>query len=260
MNSSEDDKTRIPPVDTRVSPYDVCKLTGPRSIRVLKLHGIYEPSSQKRSTNELRQPLVATLFETEFGNPEVQYDALSYPWGKTIDEDGYKLPGRNISIIVEDSNGAKHRFWKEIGGNLALALEQLRPCYNKSRREPDAIACRLIWVDALCINQIDEVEKSLQVSQMGNIYAMSQRTVAIPVPGLTLSGSKLARERFQDIACRNLSSKNEKQDLPRLEDLLQILKEFHSSWECLLASDYYTRAWVVQEIVLGPEVSILVAE
>lgn len=44
--------------------------------------------------------------------------------------------------------------------NLEVALQQLR----HAERE------RILWVDALCINQENDLEKSEQVRPMGRIY------------------------------------------------------------------------------------------
>ncbi|KAK3627928.1 hypothetical protein LTR56_018918 [Elasticomyces elasticus] len=73
------------------------------------------------------------------------YHALSYTWGDlsnplTIQVDGHALP---------------------ITKNLHAALQTLR-------RSTDEVL--LIWVDAICINQADLVEKSSQIPLMRNIY------------------------------------------------------------------------------------------
>jgi hypothetical protein len=75
-------------------------------------------------------------------NPK--YEALSYTWGdSTITE----------PITV---NGAEF----QVTTNLAAALRYLR--------QSDTI--NMLWVDALCINQLDDIEKSEQVAVMGDTY------------------------------------------------------------------------------------------
>jgi hypothetical protein len=56
---------------------------------------------------------------------------------------------------------------KEIGNNLQVALQHLR-----SDRE-----ARTLWVDALCIDQDNDTEKSEQVTAMANIYRQSGSTL-----------------------------------------------------------------------------------
>lgn len=50
--------------------------------------------------------------------------------------------------------------------NVFRALKRLR---NGKGRQ------RLLWIDAVCINQNDQVEKSIQVSMMEDIFARAQR-------------------------------------------------------------------------------------
>ena len=55
-----------------------------------------------------------------------------------------------------------------VSSNLFSALRQLR------RREEQ----RVLWVDALCINQNDMTEKATQILLMGNIYSDIESTIA----------------------------------------------------------------------------------
>ena len=83
---------------------------------------------------------------------EIVYDALSYVWGETTE-------GR--FVIVEGIQ-------TEVTDNLWQALDGLRDL-NKER---------ILWVDALCINQSDDRERSDQVAHMNAIYT-SASTVEI---------------------------------------------------------------------------------
>ncbi|KAH8647488.1 heterokaryon incompatibility protein-domain-containing protein, partial [Tricladium varicosporioides] len=79
-----------------------------------------------------------------------EYHALSYCWGD---------PGSTATIIV---NGNPTRVTK----NLETALWELR--YRQ---------IQTIWVDALCINQNDLVERGLQVPRMGLIYSRAVEVI-----------------------------------------------------------------------------------
>lgn len=72
------------------------------------------------------------------------YEALSYTWGD---------PNQQTHIIVNENRVA-------ITITLDQALRGLRYAEKK----------RIVWVDALCINQHDLAERSAQVRQMGMIY------------------------------------------------------------------------------------------
>jgi hypothetical protein len=82
---------------------------------------------------------------------EYQYEALSYFWGKT--------PG----TITESSSGHKI----QITANLEAALRRIR----------DAKEPRLIWADAICIDQSDMAERSRQVEIMQQIYTSAKRVI-----------------------------------------------------------------------------------
>lgn len=77
------------------------------------------------------------------------YDALSYAWGSS----------KKTRVISMD----KHHI--SVTENLHIALSHLR----------DRFIERIIWVDAICINQSDIEERSHQVRFMTMIYAKASR-------------------------------------------------------------------------------------
>jgi hypothetical protein len=82
---------------------------------------------------------------------DAQYTALSYCWGAGTDRMDIKVNGQSISVTR----------------NLENALRGLR----KADRD------MVVWADAICINQQDSAEKSVQVGMMGNIYAKGMLTI-----------------------------------------------------------------------------------
>jgi hypothetical protein len=86
------------------------------------------------------------------GDPETPaYEALSYTWGDPRVTDG-------IFLHSHDSDPRKQVL--DLTENCVLALRRLRL--------PDKE--RLLWVDAICINQADVAERSAQVRIMHRIY------------------------------------------------------------------------------------------
>jgi len=79
------------------------------------------------------------------------YEALSYVWGD---------PCNTLPIFVEE-----HSF--PVMVNLHAALSRLR----------DQFLQRIIWVDAICINQNNEKEKSQQIQLMAGIYSKASRVI-----------------------------------------------------------------------------------
>jgi hypothetical protein len=73
-----------------------------------------------------------------------QYEALSYVWGARSTQKEIVVSGQHV-LVTE---------------NLCAALERLR--YPRMKRT--------IWIDQLCINQSDNLERSSQVAMMRDIY------------------------------------------------------------------------------------------
>ena len=90
----------------------------------------------------------ATMSTYDFENAP-DYEALSYTWG-TRDESA------NIKVNAQ---------WFPVSPNLLAALKQLRLNHGKNG-EPK----RMLWIDAICINQSNNSEKSHQVMRMKDIY------------------------------------------------------------------------------------------
>ena len=80
------------------------------------------------------------------------YDALSYAWGPPEDN--------QQSVYV---NGCV----LPVRTNLYAALTHLR----------DRFIDRILWIDAICIDQGNEIEKGHQVEAMAKIYAKASRVI-----------------------------------------------------------------------------------
>ncbi|KAI1868562.1 uncharacterized protein JN550_006478 [Neoarthrinium moseri] len=87
---------------------------------------------------------------------EIPFEALSYEWG---------TPDFTQTLTV---NGLEY----PVTQNLFSALQHLR----------DDNRPRYLWVDALCTNQHDAIEKAIQVRRMFVIYRKAERVIAW-VPG-----------------------------------------------------------------------------
>lgn len=94
---------------------------------------------------------------------QCDYDALSYTWGE---------PGEGTFHIT--CNGRTLKVWE----NLYKAL----PCLARQLRQED-FAPRQIWIDAVCINQLDDTEKSEQIDRMSAIYRRARQVIVWLGPG-----------------------------------------------------------------------------
>lgn len=95
------------------------------------------------------EEIVCDIFETPLGTI-MPYKALSYAWRSDQNEPDATILCNGVDM--------------EISANLFDALRQLR----------DVQVPVVIWVDFLCINQQDVVERSLQVAMMREIYEKSR--------------------------------------------------------------------------------------
>lgn len=77
------------------------------------------------------------------------YDALSYAWGDPSPPYHFLCDGKRLKVTA----------------NCYDALHQLR-------RRPKTST---IWVDSICINQSDEIEKAHQVSLMKHIFSKARK-------------------------------------------------------------------------------------
>lgn len=97
------------------------------------------------------QDLQGEIVHTSFVHNVRPYEAVSYAWGPGFMVDTISLSGRRLPIAF----------------NLSLILQDLRSPYKD----------RVLWVDAVCIDQGNEDEKSHQVQQMKTIYSGAERVL-----------------------------------------------------------------------------------
>ncbi|KAJ5618739.1 hypothetical protein N7528_006850 [Penicillium herquei] len=145
--------------EDRFKPYNMV-LSLYHKLNGALLHPSYQPI---QSENEIR----LLILEPGKGNEPIRcrlknvllsdkpkYEALSY------------VRGRCYGFMGQDYIYCEGQLVK-IGKELSYALESLRL--------PDHE--RILWTDALCINQSDNVEKGHQVNIMGDIYSSSQKVL-----------------------------------------------------------------------------------
>lgn len=151
------------------------------------------------------------------------YDALSYEWGPEEERPAMR------TILL---NQTQHPVRK----NLGLALHALRL----------TDVTRLLWVDALCINQGDDLERGYQVAQMGNIYqnAMMVRIWLGQAP-------RGAEDMITFLENRGRITFLKDPDWQSIQWFAT-----RNATMALLNNSYWERLWIIQEIVLAGEAYI----
>lgn len=167
------------------------------------------------------------------------YDTVSYVWGGEVGDSTLCKP-----VYVG-------RFWDVILAtrNCSALLHYLR-----CRRVP-----RVIWVDAICINQADNAEKPAQISRMGDIYANCERVVAFFGEDLIsqpIARTFRARINYRTLVSTNEASSDEQDESANEQDkTAKVLATFadtaHITQDQLLERRYLTRIWIVQELLLS---------
>ncbi|KAJ2970309.1 hypothetical protein NQ176_g8252 [Zarea fungicola] len=154
----------------------------------------------------------------------------------------------------ESFNKTRHE--KVVAVFQALA-ESVDPLVNTVEREPDG-AERLIWVDAVCINQRDVEEKSIQVGMMDRIYQNSVYVVAWlgPPDEHTDLGLKTANTLIThlDEFCTSYISPWLGLDRDKYADagVPHLPPTDWASLASIYQRQWFRRAWIIQEAILSP--------
>jgi hypothetical protein len=208
--------------------------------------GAYEYLPLNESAGEIRllhllpghftSPIRVVLESTPF-SPDAppDFEALSYTWGS---------PENPIDIFV----GASGCYTLAVTQNLAEALPYLR-------LEDRA---RTLWIDAICVNQGDMVERTSQVKRMADIYSKATRVVVWLGPAS--DDSSMAIDIFNTI-CSNIvvdwqtyTFQPTSPDSPWADGNMPIpLDQAQSnSISSLLSRSWFERLWIWQEVKLPP--------
>jgi hypothetical protein len=183
------------------------------------------------STESVRCRLHVERFE----HTEDKYAAISYVWGDPKD----KIP------IVCDNHII------EVTRSLADALRHIR----------DPTKPELVWADAICIDQDNNIEKGHQVKRMGKVYENAKEVLA----WLGKDGEGIAEDCFNLIRETNeyMDSKLEihggVEDIPTITRACPISFD-RSRWDkvCkLFGMTWFSRLWVVQEAGLAKQCKLL---
>ena len=115
-----------------------------------------------------------------------------------------------------------------------------------------------LWIDALCINQIDHVEKEGQIPLMAKIYGLAEKTLVWLGDGT--EESKLVMTAIRDETL--LDSLDAVEGQLRNEDMWErsaIHPKGHVFWSGLFqvfSNPFFTRLWILQEILREDKVDL----
>jgi hypothetical protein len=150
------------------------------------------------------------------------YKALSYTWGSPAD------PRHGINL-----NG----YHFEVRENLWHAL----------RRFQAGNIAPVIWIDAICINQLSDNERNHQVAKMKRIY--EQATEVVVWLGISYDDSDLAIKLTKELYDyrKSVSWVTQRFSMLDIRSALRALSR-------LLGREYWWRIWIVQEVTVAQRI------
>ncbi|KAK7962961.1 heterokaryon incompatibility 6 OR allele [Apiospora aurea] len=169
----------------------------------------------------------------------LDYEALSYTWGSpaTGDEPAPTclIDGKAMPIRRNLYDALRHLRWRD---------------YE-----------RVLWIDALCIDQSNVAERNHQVGRMRDIYSNAE-TVRVWL-GLASKTSSIAMSWIDELASRR--HRNSLGVPGRLSDYTpeSCRRSQTRRWKALLnllERPYWRRVWIVQEIVLAEKLRLQCGE
>jgi Heterokaryon incompatibility protein (HET) len=241
-----EEKTKLDRISTTSTSTDISKIYTPlHNVRLLTL-----------LPGHFDDPIFCELANGVLeASPD--YEALSYVWGNPRVTRIIQLQGHDFSVTE----------------NLESALRHLR-LKEKSR---------ILWVDALCINQKDLHEKQSQIQLMARIYGCASRVVVWlgqldeTAVGIAFGAVERMHQKFKEYERAYASSSYHSADrstdeditttliephVPQGEDLISFFglssSEVQSLRDVFYDSPWWTRIWCVQELVHAQE-AVLIA-
>jgi ankyrin repeat protein len=204
-----------------------------RSFRLLRLF--------KRSEGLIRCEIFHAQYDDVEDTNIIPYDALSYEWG---DQSNLR------EIEVHRTTLHVARMVLPVTENLHLALQHIRS------RDED----RVLWVDAICIDQNNPRERGHQVKQMSSIYRNAAKVI------FWLGKGSLVTQMAFDYMCElqkealghaytSWTTSDERWQ-PLRRNIKPPLSNTHESrdkflregFKDLLGRTWFRRAWIIQEV------------
>jgi hypothetical protein len=193
---------------------------------------------QLSPSNDDSDDLVGDLIHVRLGE-DPRYEAVSYTWA---DESGDASPCSTLFIKSRDG-------LLKITRNCEAALRRFRSRYQM----------RLLWIDSICIDQQNSLERSEQVQMMTTIYQQAQRVlVFIGTP------SEIDREGYSQLF-QYIKSKQDhihllNRSLPIFHSWIvyDVLSDQNNHPQSLrdslikfLGHSWFNRIWIIQEIIMS---------
>lgn len=221
----------------RIASEDIYKECGPLEEGDLRLLLVHPAKRQS-------DPLVCTLQIESFNKaPKPEYVALSYCWGTDCSSTGVYILPSDVEIDTLRSDAREVLKCLESKGRILLIGENLKCALLRLRSSKKRIA---LWVDAICINQKNNEEKTQQLRQMAQVYLKAD-SVCVWLGEADKNGKS---DRAMDFITEIMDFSNEEIFTGKIhaENWLALAELMRDRW--------FSRRWVVQEISLAATATI----
>ncbi|KAL1875733.1 hypothetical protein VTK73DRAFT_9854 [Phialemonium thermophilum] len=193
-------------------------LVGDRCIRLLRLNG--------GKAGSLSGELLSTAIEDA---PD--YDALSYVWGKPQEGCSIALGDRHLPITPNCKDALVH-----------LAAQE---------------ADHLVWVDSVCIDQNNILERNHQVAMMADIYGKAAKTIVWLGPGNDNTDEVIAKLNFLKRHYEGVQTSDDerrKYSPPNFPTRNGYCTRTYAFIDKLFDVEWFSRVWTIQEVSLAQKV------
>ena len=188
-------------------------------------------------SDDIHISIQRTSFLADGSSADPMFEALSYTWGSTDNP---------VNITIH--GGAAKTSTLAITHNLATALPYLR----HGNRD------RVLWIDAICVNQHDLAERSSQVQRMAEIYSRAKLTIAWLGPdheecghALLLLGSMGSRIEVDWVVSKMAPVVEDNRNWADHTKPLPYSTAEYTAIYNLLSRSWFERIWIRQEIQLA---------
>jgi hypothetical protein len=170
-----------------------------------------------------KDPIVVEL-KTGSLNDDISYECISYAWGDETHRSSITISGLETSVTASLGSALRH-----------MRLQD---------------QTRVLWADAICINQLDIPEKNTQVRLMGKIYMGCSKCLVWLGEEDEEDGQR-AFDFMEELSqgghiVTNRCIQNPNSQEPCQEGFANLGRLLHRPW--------WARAWVVQEALLPTDV------
>lgn len=165
------------------------------------------------------------------------YQALSYFWGESNTNTSLTVKGSRLSIKSDNLARFLSNYMDVSNDDYGRMFPGIAPSAQSPRHA-------YLWIDQICINQDDVVERDSQVAMMRDIYSSAVEVICWP----SNSGDEM---KIIEKALRRCRSK------PRMDFIGRLVDRPPDDVDLtLIGAKYWNRIWIQQEIFFASNIRI----